>query len=81
MAMPRVIPMVMNTIRKMIFSVSRKIVNPRIMPIKLLMIGYKIVGEVFWFMAVLSTCLIDILSILKRRTQINEKTPGSSLAL
>jgi len=81
MAMPRVIPVVMNTIRKMIFSVSRKIVNPRIMPIRLPMIGYKIAGVVFLFMAFLSTCLIDILSILKRRTQINKKAPEGSLAL
>jgi hypothetical protein len=81
MAMPRVMPMVMNTIRKMIFSVRRKIVNPRIMPIRLPMIGYKIVGVVFRFMVFLSTRYIDISSILNIRARINKKTPGGSLSL
>jgi hypothetical protein len=74
-------PMVMNTIRKMIFSVRRKIVNPSIMPIRLPMIGYKIVGVVFRFMVFLSTRYIDISSILNIRARINKKTPGGSLSL
>jgi hypothetical protein len=81
MAMPRVMPMVMNTIRKMIFSVRRKIVNPSIMPIRLPMIGYKIVGVVFRFMVFPSTGYIDISSILNIRARINKKTPGGSLSL
>jgi len=73
--------MVMKTIKKMMLSVIRNVVKPRIMPMRLPRIGYKRLMVEFSFMTFLSTSFISISSILNRRKGINKKAPESSLAL